>query len=175
MATQRDLPSEQVEVLRSVVARLCEKRGGQRRLADETGWDPANISMFLSGRQGVSYGLALKVCAVANVDAFEVLDLPRPPRFKALDVPMDEFLARLGVARGLSETVFKYPRRWKLSTVAQALYTPHPTDEQGIPIGGWAALLDSLEPGLPKADDADAGDERAPRARRKKAAARGTK
>src|SRR5262245_54159431 len=73
---RRALTPEQAEALRPLVERLCEGRGAMSRLAEATGWKPANIVAYRRGGQGLSFAVALQICAIANEDVFTLLGLP---------------------------------------------------------------------------------------------------
>lgn len=69
MSDDRDLTDEENERLRGIVRQLVADRGkgGQSKLAEESGWSQAWISRFIAGGTGASVKRAVKACDLAGV------------------------------------------------------------------------------------------------------------
>lgn len=63
------------------------------------------------------------------------------------DPPIASLLLKLRRIPGLEAVVEKHPGRWRTSTVWKASRETHQSDSDGIPIGGWEKVLDSIESG----------------------------
>ncbi len=71
----------------------------------------------------------------------------RPPLALVIDPPIDTFLLKLNRHLELLIEINENPGRWRLSTVARALEAKFQSDSDGIPMAGWAKVLDELQSG----------------------------
>lgn len=67
------------------------------------------------------------------------------PKTPAWDVPFAEVMSWIQLKPQLAETMQQHGHRWRLSTIGRAMRAKWQSDEDGVPLGGWAKALDSIE------------------------------
>jgi hypothetical protein len=71
----------------------------------------------------------------------------RASPLERVDMPAGAFLLKLSERAELRAAINDAPERWRLSTVARALSETFQSDSRGVPLGGWAKVLDSIQEG----------------------------
>lgn len=70
----------------------------------------------------------------------------RPQPFK-VDPAAGVFLLKLQERPELRAAISEEPERWRVSTVVRAMSETFQSDSRGVPLGGWAKVLDAIESG----------------------------
>lgn len=152
----RDLSDAQNERLRPLMRELVKKMGNQTDVGRLVGMGQPAISGFLSGRQGTSYSVAIRVCRLSEVDPREVLGeevpwkdaLEEEPGFtvkERTDMSVATFLLKLDRLPGLREWIESHPATLTVTQLMEGMqhyeFTKPASTNDGVPVGGWGAFF----------------------------------
>lgn len=95
--------------------------------------DRPNVSAMVLGRLARALGVTMN-------ELWDGAATPHPdPLAGTFELALDR--------RKLREVIEAKPARWRVSTIVRALAFAAPSDDRGVPLGGWPDLLDELEAG----------------------------
>jgi transcriptional regulator with XRE-family HTH domain len=150
MASAKNSPTEENLILVDRLEKLREReKWSEREVSKRAGLSPTHYGLLVK-KGGTDRLSTIKALAEAfNVDLEYLAGLQTEQRRGAraktrgpLDVPAEEFFAKLQHHRSFVAFIHKHTAKWLLSDIVAAFYLPHETDESGTPVEGWPSLLD---------------------------------